>query len=158
MSTTDANSTPLPDSEAEAIKNADKSLVPEQRVHFIRLLCKHVSAIAAGPTNLGHTSLMYHQIEIGDNGLLRQPKRRLRHEHIPVLKNNVDKLQKADAVVISTFLFASTTILVNKNNISMRFCIDYCKLNAVTKQIRTHTSPHQRQFLIRKLALSTFAR
>jgi hypothetical protein len=60
--------------------------------------------------------------------------RRLPHEHIPVLKAEADKLQKAGVVVLSTSTFASPTILVQKKDGSMRFCIDYRKLNAVTKK------------------------
>ena len=68
VSTTDAGSAPSPNPGSDAMKNADKSLVPEQRVLLERLLCKHASAIAAGPTDLGRTSLMYDRIDIGDSG------------------------------------------------------------------------------------------
>ena len=134
VSTTDAGSAPSPDPVAEAMKTADRSLMSEQRVLLERLLRKQASASAAGPTDLGRTSLMYHQIDIGDSGPVRQPMRRVPQEHISVLKAKVDKLQRAGAVVPSTSPFASPTILVKKNNGSKRLCIDYRKLNAVTKK------------------------
>ena len=59
--------------------------------------------------------------------------RRLPHKHIPVLKSEIDKLQKAGAFMPSTSPFASPTILVKTKKASMRLCIDYRKLNAVTK-------------------------
>ena len=114
------------------MKNADKSLVPEQRVLLKRLLRKHSTAFAASPTDIGRTSLIYHRIEIGDCGSVRQPMRRVPHEHIPVLKSEIDKLQKAGTVMPSTSPFASPTILVKMKDGSMRVCIDYRKLNAVT--------------------------
>ena len=114
VSTTDAGSAPSPDPVAEAMKNADKSLVPKHRVLFERLIRIHISTFAAGPTDNGRNSLIYHQIDIGDNGLERQPMRPVPHEHIPVLKAEVEKLQKAVAVVPSTSPFASPTILVKK--------------------------------------------
>ena len=55
-------------------------------------------------------------------------------EHIPVLKAEIDKLQKAGAFVPSTSLFANPTMLVKKKDGSMRLCIDYRKLNAVIKK------------------------
>ena len=134
VSTTDAGSAPSPDPVAEAMKNADKSRVPEQRVLLERLLRKHASAFAAGPTDLGRTSLMYHRIDIGDSGPVRPPMRRVPHEHILVLKAEVNKLQRAAAVVPSTSPFASQTILVKKKDGSMGLCIGYGKLNAVTKK------------------------
>ena len=67
---------------------------------------------------------MDHGIDIGDNGSVRQPMLRVFHEHISVLKAEVDKLQKARAVVPSTSPFASKTICCKKDG-SMRLCIDY---------------------------------
>ena len=92
VSTTDAGSAPSVDPVADAMKNADKALVFEQRVLLERLLRKHSTAFAAGPTDLGRTSLIYHRIEIGDSGPVRQPMRRVPHEHIPVLTSEIDKL------------------------------------------------------------------
>ena len=132
--TTDAGSAPSVDPVANAMKNADMALVPEQRVLLERLLLKHAGAFASGPTDLGRTSLMYHRIDTGDNNPVRQPMRRVFHEHIPALKAEVDILQNANAVVPSTSPFASPTILVKKKEGSMRLCIDYRKLNAVTKK------------------------
>ena len=59
---------------------------------------------------------------------------RVPYEHIQVLKAEVDKLQKAGAVVPSTSPFANLTILVKKKNGSMRLCIDYRKLNVVRQK------------------------
>ena len=66
---------------------------PELRVLLERLLRKHSAAFAAGPTDLWRTSLINHRIEIGDSGPVRQPMRRVPHEHILVLKSEIDKLQ-----------------------------------------------------------------
>ena len=60
--------------------------------------------------------------------------RRVLDEHIPVLKVEVNKLQKANAVVLSTSLFASSTILFKMNDGSMHLCFDFRKLNAITKK------------------------
>ena len=113
--------------------NAVKALVHEQHLLLERLLRKYAGTFASGPTDLGRTSFMYNRIDNVDNNPVRQPMRRVPHEHIPVLKAEVDKLQKAGAVVPSTSPFASPTILVKKKDGSMRLCIDYRKLNAVTK-------------------------
>ena len=134
VSTTDANSASPVDPVADAMKNDDKALVPEQRILLERLLCKHANAFASGPTDLRRTRLMYNRIDIGDNNPVRQPMRRVPHEHIPVLKAKIDKLKKAGVVVPSTSPFASPTILVKKKDGSMRLRIDYRKLNAVTKK------------------------
>ena len=76
VSTTDAGSAISADPVTDAIKNADKAFVLEQQTLLERLLRKHSTAFAAGPTDLGRTSLIYHRIEIGDSGPVRQPMRR----------------------------------------------------------------------------------
>ena len=82
--TSDVGSAPQANRVSKAIKNAEKSLVFEQRVLLERLLRKHTSVLAACPADLGGTSLIYHRIDIGDCGPVRLPMRRVPNEHIPV--------------------------------------------------------------------------
>ena len=56
------------------------------------------------------------------------------HEHIGILKGEVEKLQKIKAIKPSTSPFASPTILVKKKDGTMRLCIDYRKPNSITKK------------------------
>ena len=81
---------------------------------------------------MGRTNLIYHKIELEISEPIRQGLRRVPHEHITVLKNEVDKLQKIKAIEPSTSPFASPTILVKNKDGTMRLCIDYRKLNSVT--------------------------
>jgi hypothetical protein len=118
----------------EAMNNADKTLTLEQKTHLEQLLISHAGVFSTGPEDLGRTSLMYHRIETGDSAPIRQQMRRIPHEHISVLKSEVEKLQRAGAVVPSTSPWASPTILVKKKDGSMRLCIDYRKVNSVSKK------------------------
>ena len=54
------------------------------------------------------------------------------HKHITVLKTEVDKLLKINAIEPSTSPFASSTFLVKINRRHNRLCIDYRKLKSVT--------------------------
>ena len=118
----------------EACDRADPALTREQRSALFALLNKHSEAFSASPEDLGRTNLIYHTIDIGDSGPVRQGMRRIPHEQIKVLKAEVDKLQSARMVEPSCSPFASPTILVKKKNGSWRLCIDYRKLNSVTKK------------------------
>ena len=82
---------------------------------------------------MGRTSLRFHKIDIGENPLVLQGLRRIPDEHIPVLKTEVEKLHKMGAIEHSISPFASPTILVKKKDGTMRLCIDYRKLNSITK-------------------------
>ena len=112
------------DTVAKAMKNADKSLIFEQRVLPERLHRKHTSIFDASVTDIGRTSLMNHRIDIGNCGPVRQPMRRVPTEHIPVLKAYLTKLKNAGALVPSTSSFASLTILDKKDG-SIPLCINY---------------------------------
>ena len=93
------------------------------------LLTKHKSVLSTGPEDMGRTNVIYHKIELERSEPIRQGLRRVPHEHITVLKNEVDKLQKIKAIEPSTSPLASPTILVKKKDGTMRLCIDYRKLN-----------------------------
>ena len=114
LSNSNAGSTTSADPVTDAMRTADKALVSEQQVLLERLLRKHFTAFAAGPTDIGRRSLIYHRIEIGDSGLVRQPMRRFPHKHISVLRSEIDKLKKEGAVMPSSSPFGSKTILVKK--------------------------------------------
>ena len=60
--------------------------------------------------------------------------RRIPHEQLPVLKSEIEKLQHMGAIEPSFSPFASPTILVKKEDWTMRLCIDYRKLNSITKK------------------------
>ncbi len=116
----------------EAMANADKALTAAQLVSLESVLKKYSSAFSRGSEDLGRTSLILHKIDTGDGGPIRQGMRRIPHEQIPVLKTEIDKLQKAGAIEPSISPFASPVILVRKKDGTMRLCIDYRKLNAIT--------------------------
>ena len=117
----------------EACHRADPALTREQKSALFALLTKHSEAFSASAQDLGRTNLIYHTIDIGDSGPVRQGIRRIPHEQIGVLKAEVDKLQSARMVEPSCLPFASPTILVTKDG-SWRHCINYRKLNSVTKK------------------------
>ena len=83
---------------------------------------------------MGRTKLIYHKIDIGENEPVCKGLRRIPHEQISVLKAEVDKLHKMKAIESSISPFASPTVLVKKKDGTMRLCIDYRKLNSITKK------------------------
>ena len=74
---------------------------------------------------MGRTSLFCYKIELKKSGPISQGLRRVPYEHIGILQNEVDKLQKIKAIKPSTSPFASPTILVKKQDGTMQMCIYY---------------------------------
>ena len=118
----------------QAMANAEKTLTLEQRSSLANLLQNYSTVFSPRPEDMGRTNLLYHKIDIGENGPVRQGLRRIPHEQVKILKTKVDKLSKMMAVEPSIFLFSSPTILVKKKDGTMRLCIDYRKLNSITKK------------------------
>ena len=118
---------------------ADLALFFEQLSALKTLLLTYSTVFSAGPEDMGRTSLIFHKIDIGENPPVRHGLRRIPHVHIPGLKNKVEKLHKMGAIEPSLSLFASPTIIVIKKDGTMRHCINYRKLNSMSRQkIRTH--------------------
>ena len=76
----------------EACDRADPALTREQKSALFALLNKHSEAFSDSAEDLGRTNLIFHTIDIGDSGPVRQGMRRIPHEQIGVLKAEVDKL------------------------------------------------------------------
>ena len=96
----------------QAMENADTSLTLDQKAMLKALLQKHSTVFSTGPMDMGRTSLIYHKIELDAEASVRHGLRRIPHEQLPVLKNEMEKLQKMGAIEPSTSLFSSPTILV----------------------------------------------
>ena len=107
-------------------------LNPDERSQLARVLTDFAGVFATSSDDLGHTSLVTHQINTGSSQPIRQPTRRLplhkRAEADTLLK---DMLKKG-VIEPSSSPWTSPIVLVKKKDGSTRFCVDYRKLNEVT--------------------------
>ena len=88
------NQTPV----QEACDRADPALTREKKSALFALFNKHSEAFSAIAEDLGRTRFIYHTIDIGDSGPVRQGMRCIPHEQIVVLKAEVEKMQNARMV------------------------------------------------------------
>ena len=82
----------------------------------------------------GRTDRVYHRIDTGDARPIRQPPRRL-----PLAKQNevnglVDDMKGRGVIEDSDSPWSSPVVLVRKKDGSLRFCVDYRRLNDVTRK------------------------
>ena len=105
-----------------------------QKEQFLALLSHYSDIIAARPDELGRTTVMQHCIDTGNAAPIRQQARRVplpRRETVHTLLN--DMLEKG-IISPSKSPWASPIVLVKKKDGSIRFCIDYRKINGVTRK------------------------
>ena len=91
--------------------------------------------------SLGHTPVIVHNIGTGALSPIRQQPRRLPYHHRAEVEKQVRDMLAQGAIQPSTSPWSSPILLVKKKVGSYRFCIDFRKLNSVTK-IDAHPLPH----------------
>ena len=84
-------------------------------------------------TEPGHTDIAVHKIEVGDATPVRSQPYRMGPERKRALEEELDNLLKTGKIEPSTSPWASPVVMVPKKGNKYRMCIDYRKLNAVTK-------------------------
>ena len=84
--------------------------------------------------DLGRTHLAEHSIDTGDAKPIKQPPRRLPMAFAGEDRKAIEKLQMQGSIRPSTSPWASPIVLVRKKDGSVRPCVDYRRVNAVTRK------------------------
>ncbi len=96
--------------------------------------CEYRDVFSSGPEDMAQTDLVTHTTDTGEHRFIHLPPRRL-----PITKQNVEKVEvqkMLDRGIIEPCQssWASPVVLVTKKNGSTRFCMDYRKVNEVTRK------------------------
>jgi len=107
-------------------------LNPRQVIRLKNLLGKNRDVFATSMKEIGHTKIYQHHIDTGSHPPIRQRA----YPTTPAKKKEIEKQLKEmlelDLIEPSFSPWASPCILVKKKDNTLRFCIDYRKLNAIT--------------------------
>ena len=90
---------------------------------------------------LGHTSLVQHHIDTGNVQPIRQKPYRVSPTVRNCIDEHVEKILDQGVIQPSVSPWATPVVLVKKKDGSERFCVDYRKLNSVTRR-DSHPIPH----------------
>ena len=85
-----------------------------------------------GRKPLGRTSVVKHHIHTGNSAPIKQRPWREPLGMKNVVKEELDKMTKQGVIEPSSSAWASPIVLVKKKDGSIRFCVDYRKLNSIT--------------------------
>lgn len=84
--------------------------------------------------DFGRTSVTQHRINTGNHPPIKQNPRRLPFAKVEEVKDLLKDMQNKDVIEPSFSPWASPIVLVRKKDGSTRFCVDYRRLNDITKK------------------------
>nr|VZI49479.1 unnamed protein product [Spirometra erinaceieuropaei] len=105
---------------------------PDARNQLRELLLSFPDVFTWTTDSIGRTSKVQHTINTGDAKPVWQPPRRIPTRYRDEVDKILDELLKARIIQPSSSPWASAIALVPKKDGSLRLCIDYRRLNAVT--------------------------
>nr|XP_054769552.1 uncharacterized protein LOC129277391 [Lytechinus pictus] len=120
-------------SNSEMLGNMDEALkhLPEdQRNNISGLLRDYEDVCKDKP---GRTPLTVHDVDIGDVRPIKQNPYRLNPSKLEMVNKEIQFMLDNDTIEPSQSSWSSPIVMVPKPDGSQRFCIDYRKVNAVTK-------------------------
>ena len=85
-----------------------------------------------GPTDLGNTDLIEHAIHLTDNIPFKDPNRPIGPALLNEVREHLKEMVDCGAIRESNSPNSSNAVIVRKKDGSIRFCIDYRKLNQKT--------------------------
>jgi hypothetical protein len=124
--------TKLGDSLSATISEVKKELNPKMALEAQKFLEDYRSIFAENETDLGRTSVVQHRINTGDAAPIRQRPRRMPFAKEAEMKRQLEEMLKPGIIEPSSSPWASPVSLAPKKDGSLRFCIDFRKLNDVT--------------------------
>ena len=110
--------------------------VPEElRSQLLPVLQQNSDVFAANPHDVGRTSTVKMTIDTGDHPPVRQRPYRVPLSQQKVVDQAIEDMLAHDVIERSSSAWASPIVLVKKKDGSTRFCVDFRKLNKVTKPL-----------------------
>ena len=110
------------------------NLSPGERERLVDLVTREYGQLFEQSGGLSPTPWVAHTIPIGDHPPVFVHPRRIAVAQRQVIAKEVQDMLAKDIIEPSASPWSSPVVLVKKKDGSVRFCIDYRRLNAVTKR------------------------
>ena len=111
-----------------------ENLTADQYQELEKLLMDNSDVFAVSESELEHTNVVKHSIDTGDHPPIKQNPRRTPFVHRDKISQLIIDMLKQKVIQPSTSTWASPVVLVPKKDGTLRFCVDYRWINAVTKK------------------------
>lgn len=118
----------------EIAQRSQTNLSECEKSEFLQLLLTFEDIFAGPDDTPGRTSLLTHTIDTGTASPIRQSVRRIPPAKKQEVNQLLETMLKKDVIQPSCSPWAAPIVLVQKKDGSTRFCVDYRKLNSVTRK------------------------
>ena len=116
------------------------SLSESEEAQVNQLLCKWKDIFSCPGQKIGCANYVKHHIPLSDPTPIKEPHRRIPPHLYEEVRSHLKEMLDEGIIHESSCPFSSPTVLVRKPDNSLRFCVDFRKLNA--KKIRdSHAIP-----------------
>ena len=116
------------------VERADPSVPPDMKGRLSSLIDAYQDIFSYSEFDLGSTDLVQHEINTADNPPFKQALRPQPRARLPVIDNLLHEMQSQGIIEPCQSEWASNIVLVTKKDGSIRFCVDYRKLNSLTRK------------------------
>jgi len=112
----------------------DGSVTREQAEGLIELLKRYSDVFSKNEIDLGETLLAKHRIDTGDARPIKQTLRKQPFHLLDKINEHAKEMIRAGVVEPSISPWTSNLVVVKKKDGSLRYCVDYLKINSVTRR------------------------
>ena len=116
----------------EGLDFSDSPASPEDVERVTRVIGNYPHAFSQSDIDLGHSDIIEHTIPLSDSQPFRERYRRIPPAMYAEVREHLQSMHKANVIRESFSPYASPVVLVRKKDGSLRFCIDFRKLNEKT--------------------------
>lgn len=124
----------LPEYLQDLFERSSERLQDCDKEQLKSLLIKYQGVFARSSEDLGFTDKVQHHINTRGAEPIKEPVRRLPMARREIEREKVKKMLKKGVIEPSISPWSSNIVLVKKKDGSTRFCVDYRKLNEITKK------------------------
>ena len=115
------------------VENID-GLDPQKQEQLYAVLLEFADVLADDPDDFGRTGKLKHEINTGNAAPIRQHVRRVPPAKRGEVQMLLDEMLRKKVVQPSSSPWVSPVVLVKKKDGSTRFCVDYWKVNNITRK------------------------
>ena len=109
--------------------------VPQQYKSKIKkLVLQNQDLFAYKDSELGHTDTAKMQIDVGNNELIKMRPYRIPIKNREVIVKAIDDMLDSEVIRRSKSPWSFPVVIVDKKDGSKRFCVDFRRLNKITKK------------------------